>query len=300
MTAPTADTSQPSRPIATVRVSRAIAVRTIVVSVVAFFASAYGFGHLRAAVRGESFEPIVVPATAPPDAIGWLVATLGLIVLVVAPHELVHGLFMARYGGSRTYGVGVSRFLLPYAYAAADGASYSRNQVLVVVLAPLVGITAVGVLAMAIVPSTLLVVALAVNVAGSIGDCWMAGVLCRYPADVRITALPDGDGRGFGIYGPTEARDERLSEPSALSRFVLGVVAATVLIAGALLVLVFYSLTVGDGDVVLAGDGWLLFRHERQPGGSVHLALGARLLAAVAIAGGLVQVAIDRLWRALG
>lgn len=284
------DPSSATELIATVRRTRTVAIQWVVVSAVGFFAFAYGFGHVLAAIRGVSLEPIVISPFAPPDTAIWLVLSIGLIALVVVPHELLHGVFMARYGGKPAYGVGISYLVLPYAYAKTQTTSYTRNQMLVALLAPFVGITAVGLAAMVVYPTPLLVVPLAANAAGSIGDLWMAGVLLQYPAGVRVGPLPDADVQGFGIYGSSERDYSRIPGTRALSTAVSGAIGTLAVLSIAILGWVLVSLAVGSGTVVIGDpDGrWLLFRHERHAHGDVHLELGGMLLFAVTTVGGLV------------
>ena len=292
------------RPIATFRRTRTVAIQWVVVSAIGFFGFAYLFGHVRAAIRGTSLEPIVVPVFAPPDAAVWLVASIGLVALVVVPHELLHGLFMARYGGDVGYGIDVAYFVLPYAYAKTDGTSYTRNQLLVALLAPFVGITAAGLAAMVVVPSPLLLVPLAANAAGSIGDLWMAAVLLQYPADVRVGPLPESEAQGFAIYGSSGRAADGGRRPGMrfLSRVVSGAVGTLALLATALVGTVFVSLAVGSGTVVIGDPGgrWVLFRHVLDPrGGTVRLEIGAAAGLAVAAGGGLAWAALREGYRAL-
>ncbi|WP_440769514.1 DUF3267 domain-containing protein [Natronorubrum sp. DTA28] len=291
------------RPIATFRKTRSVAIQWAVVSAVGFFGFAYGFAHVLAAIRGSSLEPIVIPAFAPSDALVWIALSVGLVALVVVPHELLHGAFMARYGGRPTYGVGVSHFLLPYAYAETAGTNYTRNQLLVVLLAPFVGITTVGLAAMTVHPSSLLVVPLAANASGSIGDLWMAAVLLQYPADVRVAPLADGDTQGFGIYGSSGRALERGTGVRLLSTVATGAVGTLAACSIALVGVVFLSLAAGSGTVVLGGsDGqWQLFRHELDPhAGTVSLEIGAALWLAVGALGGLCWAVAVGCYRSLG
>lgn len=294
---------RPSRPhlIATFRRTRSVAIQWLVVSVIAFFAFSYAFGHVLAAIRGTGLEPIVVPAFAPADALVWTVVSLGLVALVVILHELLHGVFMARYGGDPGFGVGVSHFVLPYAYAETQGTSYTRNRMLVVTLAPFVVITAVGLAAMVVYPSPLLLVALAANAAGSIGDLWTAGVLLQYPSNVRVAA-PPGPVAGFGVYASSPHTGRRRRGMRFLSRFVTGAVGTLALTATAFVGAVFASLAIGSGTVVVGDpDGrWLLFSHVRYPrSGTVHLEVGTGPLLAVAAGGGLVWALVRESYRAL-
>jgi len=289
------------QPLATFRLTRAVAAQWLVVAAVGFFGFAYCFGHVVAWIRGVSLEPIVIAASSPPTIFVWLLVSLGLLVCVVVPHELLHGAVMARYGGSPSYGVGVSHFVVPYAYAETSGTEYTRNQLLVALLAPFVGITATGLVAMAVFPSPLLVVPLAANAAGSIGDLWMAAVLCQYPADVRIGGLPDDAGQGFGIYGTGDDTGGRLPGAALASRFVTGSVGTLVVVAAYALFAVMISLAFGSGDVVL-GDpdaGWLLVRHDRRPDGSALLEIGDGPLLALAAVGGLAWTLVATVRRRL-
>lgn len=292
-------TSQPARrPLAAFELTRTVTVQWLAVSAVGFFGFAYGFGHVLAWIRGTALEPIVIAPSSPPTVLGWLTVSVGLLVCVVVPHELLHGVFLARYGDSPDYGIGVSHFVLPYAYAGTSGVRYTRNQLLVALLAPFVVLTAVGVALMVVVPTPLLVVPLAANAAGSIGDLWMAAVLYQYPADVRV-GDPPGDVRGFGIYG---ARDRTLSRRPGtplLARFLAGGVGTLAVVGLYAVGAVLFSLAVGSGDVVL-GDpesGWLLFRHYRLPDGTALVELGDRALLAVAALGGLAWTVVATVYR---
>ncbi|OAQ52074.1 hypothetical protein HTG_13915 [Natrinema mahii] len=294
------DSAMARRPLATFRLTRAVALQWLVVSAAGFFGAVYAFARVLARLRGVALEPIVIAPSSPPTVLVWLAVSVGLLVVVVVPHELLHGLFLARYGGSPRYGVGVSYFVLPYAYAETDGSSYTRNQLLIALLAPFAVITAVGLAAMVVYPSPLLVVPLAANAAGSIGDLWMAAVLCQYPADVRV-GDPPGGVQGFGIYGTDKGASDRLPGARLLSRFVTGSVGTLAAVVTYALVAVLLSLAFGSGDVVL-GDpdrGWLLVRHDRRPDGSALLEIGDRAMLSAAALGGLAWTVVATLWERL-
>ncbi|ELZ25426.1 DUF3267 domain-containing protein [Natrinema limicola] len=281
------------RPLAAFELTRAVTLQWLAVSAIGFFGFAYGFGHVLAWVRGTALEPIVIAPSSPPTVLGWLAVSIGLLVCVVVPHELLHGVFLARYGESPDYGIGVSHFVLPYAYAGTSGARYTRNQLLIALLAPFVVLTAAGIAVMVIVPTPVLIVPLAANAAGSIGDLWMAAVLYQYPADVRV-GDPPGDVRGFGIYGARGQPLNRRPGMPLLARFLSGGVGTLAMIGLYALGAVLLSLAVGSGDVVL-GDpdaGWLLFRHYRLPDGTALLEVGDRALLGVAALGGAIWTAI--------
>ncbi|SEW00515.1 DUF3267 domain-containing protein [Natrinema salifodinae] len=298
--APSQDAAAVRRPLATFRLTRSVALQWLVVSAAGFFGFAYCFGRVLARLRGVPLEPIVVSASSPPTILAWSVVSLGLLACVVVPHELLHGLFLTRYGGAPRYGVDVSHFVLPYAYAETSGTAFTRNQLLAALLAPFVGITAVGLAAMAVVPSPVLIVPLAANAAGSIGDLWMAAVLLQYPADVRVGELPDG-GQGFGIYGATDRAVRRLPGTPILARFLAGGVATFAAIVTYALLAILVSLAFASGDVVL-GDpdrGWLLVRHVRRPGGTAALEIGDHALLGLSALGGLAWSAVATVHRRL-
>ncbi|ELY60656.1 hypothetical protein C493_04246 [Natronolimnohabitans innermongolicus JCM 12255] len=309
-----------------------MALRWLAVAVLGFVGAAYAFGYVLATMQGVALEPIVLPVFEPVDALGWLVVGVVLVGAVIVPHELLHGVFMARYGGEPEYGVGVAYFVLPYAYAETEGTNYTRNQLVVALLAPLVVITTVGVAAMVVYPSPLLLVPLSANVAGSMGDLWMAGVLLQYPRDVRVGPLPperaeSGPGRehesetrlegdesastdaesddrtqGFGIYGPSDRNCVRRPGLRVVARVVAGAIGTVTVLAVATVGAVFASLAAGTGTVVIGNpDGWLLFRHELDPhGGFVFFEVGASVVVAIAAVGGLAWAGLTELVRAIG
>lgn len=126
-----------------------------------------------------------------PGSVTWWTEALNVLVILVlgtafvAPHEWLHGLAIRYYGGEARYGVGVAHFVLPYAYATTDH-EFDRDQFVVVLLAPLVVLTLVGVPLMVLFEWSWLVVPLATNAAGAVADVWMASMLLGYPAHVRV------------------------------------------------------------------------------------------------------------------
>jgi hypothetical protein len=114
-----------------------------------------------------------------------LLALLLAGTLILVPHEWLHGLAIRYYGGKPRYGVGVSHFVVPYAYATTDH-RFERNQFAVVLLAPLVGISLVGVPLMVLTGWGWLVLPLAANAGGAVVDCWMLLTVLGYPAHVTV------------------------------------------------------------------------------------------------------------------
>src|SRR6056297_64156 len=189
-----------------------------------------------------------------PASVGWLATPVNILVLVflgtaiLVPHEWLHGLAIRYYGGEPRYGVGVAHFVLPYAYATTDH-EFSRNQFIVVLLTPLVVMTAVGVPLMLIFEWGWLIVPLSANAAGAIADIWMTMTLLGVPADARL----QDHATGVRIYGRASDRPRRISVTAlvwdALSGAAVTTVTVFVLLAiGGPLVLDFLgveSLTVG-------------------------------------------------------
>jgi hypothetical protein len=162
------------------------------------------------------------------DAAWWhpgfdLLALLLVGTLVVLPHEWLHGLAIRYYGGTPRYGVGVSHFVMPYAYATTDH-RFGRNQFAVVLLAPLVGISLVGVPLMALTGWGWLVLPLAANAGGAVVDCWMLLTVLGYPAHVTV----EDHETGVRILGRPGDSAPDLSVPALVWDAVTGAAVATV------------------------------------------------------------------------
>lgn len=151
-----------------------------------------------------------------PAGVGWWTDALNVLAIAVLatvfaiPHEWLHGLAIRYYGGEPRYGVGVAHFILPYAYATTDH-EFSRNQFVVVLLTPLVVMTAVGVPLMLAFEWGWLVIPLAANAAGAVADLWMTMTLLSYPAHVRLEDHADG----VRIVGRESDRPRSLSVTAA-------------------------------------------------------------------------------------
>ncbi|WP_435116300.1 DUF3267 domain-containing protein [Halolamina sp. C58] len=169
-----------------------------------------------------------------PD-VGWWTGALNAVALIVlsvafvVPHELLHGLAIRYYGGRARYGVGVAHFILPYAYATTD-TEFNRNQFIVILLTPLVVLTAVGVPLMLALEWGWLLVPLAANAAGAVADVWMTLTLLGYPKHVRL----EDHETGVRLIGTERDRPRPLSVTSLVWDALAG---AAVSAFGVLLVL---------------------------------------------------------------
>ncbi|MBE7382794.1 MAG: DUF3267 domain-containing protein [Leptolyngbya sp. SIO1E4] len=137
---------------------------------------------------------------------------LGLIVLPMATiivHEGIHGLAFKAFGGAPYYGVGIQH-LLPYAYATAPGQRFSRNEFLVIILAPLVVINTVALVLMGIFPQLAwLGWAVVINTSGAIGDLWMAGIVYQYPSSIMVEDRREG----MALYASSTVAAKVLAHP---------------------------------------------------------------------------------------
>lgn len=179
--------AEPSTPaddavtLAEMDISRSLAVQFTFVGTLGFVVALGVFGTIYQLATGEApnLGVALVDATWWNGALSALVF-LALFTVIIVPHEWVHGLAIQYYGGTPRYGVGLAHFVLPYAYATTDH-SFSRNQFAVVLLAPLVGLTAVGVPVMIAFEWGWLLVPLAANAGGAVGDLWMLLVVLSFP-----------------------------------------------------------------------------------------------------------------------
>jgi hypothetical protein len=120
-------------------------------------------------------------------------AILGLAAGVLVIHEAVHGLIAVYYGARPEFGVAMLHKVLPVFYCTTPGHLFTRRQFAVFVLAPLVGISLFGVLAIALTPWGLwLVFPLAINFGGAVGDIWFIGLLLRQRGGTLIEDRRDG------------------------------------------------------------------------------------------------------------
>lgn len=223
-----------------------------------------------------------------PASLGWIATPLnGLVVLILGtfflvPHEWLHGLAIRHYGGEPRYGVGLAHFILPYAYATTDH-EFGRNQFVVVLLTPLVVMTAVGVPLMLAFEWGWLVLPLTLNAAGAVADVWMTIAVLRYPPHVRVV---DHEA-GVRILGRESDAPQGLSVTAvvwdALAGAAVAVVAAFCLLAiGGPIVL--SALGVESVTIGTPGRLTFLFAFVNTPD-EISLGVGPAVLAIGGVAG---------------
>ena len=124
---------------------------------------------------------------------GTILISVALFVGTMVLHELIHGVFMSKYGGKPSYGAGIAYFILPYLYATTKTV-FTRNQFIVIAIAPLVVISLVGIGIMAAFPSIAhwMFIPFVVNASGAVGDMWVTRNVLRYPKHVLLEDIRTG------------------------------------------------------------------------------------------------------------
>lgn len=140
---------------------------------------------LVAGVWSITIEPVVLLVV--------LAGTFGVVLF----HEGVHWLAYTLSGLRPRFGAGVVHGM-PVLSTSVVG-PYGRDAALASLLAPLVLIDGLLLGASALVPELLawLIVPIAVNTAGSVGDLWLAARLVRYDSSVLVADRSDG----LAVYG---------------------------------------------------------------------------------------------------
>ncbi len=122
-----------------------------------------------------------------------LVGTFIAVALTIILHELTHGLALAAYGARPQYGVIWQEMMF---YATAAGYAFRRNAYIVIALAPLVGLSLMGMMLLMLpLPAWTrwsVVFCAALNVGSAIGDLWLMRVALGYPPVAYIVDEKDG------------------------------------------------------------------------------------------------------------
>jgi hypothetical protein len=147
-------------------------------------------------VMGAVFVGWVVLLNRMPKTLNLHLSQAVILILAVAAtlvlHELAHGLAMLAYGARPRFGVLWQGLML---YATSPGYAFRRNHYVVVILAPLVGLSLLALMVILFSPPAVaLVVALCgtVNGAGAVGDLWILLVTLRYPERAYVMDERDG------------------------------------------------------------------------------------------------------------
>jgi hypothetical protein len=115
------------------------------------------------------------------------------IVATIILHEVVHGFTMWRCGARPQYGVLWKQFMF---YATSPGYGFRRNSYILIALAPLVGLSCLAILGMALLRGTdwvaLLTLCATINGSGALGDLWLVTIVLRYPKTAYVVDERDG------------------------------------------------------------------------------------------------------------
>ena len=150
------------------------------------FALAVVFAGL--SLYGLLGSPLVLPGQ--PEALSagaYFLMVVGTLLL----HEGLHGAVIRAQGFQPRFGMKLSKLVL---YTTSD-AIFTRNQYLSVTLAPLLGISLLGLAGMLIMPRGVALwigIMVAFNAASSIGDMWMAAVITSFAGVARFRDEEDG------------------------------------------------------------------------------------------------------------
>jgi hypothetical protein len=115
------------------------------------------------------------------------------IPIVLALHELVHGIVMQSFGARPRYGFWRKGLMF---YAKAPGYTFQRNQYTLIVLAPLVSLSVLMCLGIFLLASNSFVWVLAlwaiVNASAANADVWITALVLRYPRSAYVVDEQDG------------------------------------------------------------------------------------------------------------
>jgi MFS family permease len=149
-----------------------------------FLAAAIFFPLLAGWLRMEN-EPagVSLEMTGWVGIVSFLGLLLGVMLVMIVLHEGLHGLFFWLFTREKP------KFAFKgfYAYAAMPDWYFPKKEYLISALAPLVGLTVLGVAGLALLPGwadAALVWLLILNTSGAVGDLWIVWALLRAPAGV--------------------------------------------------------------------------------------------------------------------
>jgi hypothetical protein len=197
--------------------SRDIAFAWLAITLLLSFPVFAAFGAIAAAAAGGraglSFDPLGLVVLA--------ALTIGVFVL----HEAVHGVAVLAFGRRPTFGAGLLHGM-PY-FSTTANAEFSRDEFVAIAIAPLLAISAAGIVLMLAVPgwAAWLVAPLALNALGAVGDLNLALVAFRYPRRVLVKDERTGI-RIFGRRGDARRRTPAPATSDARRRFLRAFVRA--------------------------------------------------------------------------
>ncbi len=121
----------------------------------------------------------------------WWLWIILIFIISIPVHEGLHGLAILRSGHKPRFGMMLSKGAF---YATADNALFWRDDFIFIALAPIVGITLIGLILVYLLPDALgyyIGLGVVFNAANSIGDFWMTAVALRYPSNTLVRDQAD-------------------------------------------------------------------------------------------------------------
>jgi hypothetical protein len=120
-----------------------------------------------------------------------VISLIAVFAAMIVLHELIHGIFFWVFSRQ------LPKFGLRgwYAFASAPGWFFPRRQYLVISLAPIICISMLGMILLAILPAeamVLILFAVIINAASSIGDLWITLKLAFERRSVAVEDVGDG------------------------------------------------------------------------------------------------------------
>jgi hypothetical protein len=130
----------------------------------------------------------------PPNSVTLnLLLLLLLVIGVLVLHEALHGAAAMVYGAKPKFGAALLHRFVPVLYCTTPGHYFTRRQFAIFALMPLVVISTLGVILLAVTPWGLMLIApLAVNFGGAVGDIWFIGLLLQQPPGTLVEDQRDG------------------------------------------------------------------------------------------------------------
>ncbi len=216
-----------------------------------------------------------------------LLVVVILTLVVVLFHELIHGAVIWFSGAHPDFGAGLAYGFFPYAYVVAGNARLTRNQFIAVVMAPLVLISVVGTVVMVGLDWFWLVIPLAFNAGGSVGDLWLAVVVGRHRDDVRIEDRESG----IRIYGSDAHPVPRRSFFTFVRYFLLGSVLCAIVLwtlLGVVVPLLFQMTDAAGIGLTVPVTGWQLVEYGWFADGGFSATIGFSAILALSSVGGVL------------
>ena len=114
-------------------------------------------------------------------------------ITVIALHEFIHAVAMQTFGAKAKYGFWGKGLMF---YAKAPGYAFKRNQYIIILLSPLISLSALACGGILIQSGTSIVWLLAlwaiINASAASGDVWITAIVLRFPSYAYVVDERDG------------------------------------------------------------------------------------------------------------